>query len=150
MREPSKMPFSLPGLQIQDSAKTRSFRARWRLLSASSMAACVSLYHNIKRPTPSENYTRVQATMFGKAGKQYANMIGGHVENMLGDHLAKKQGKTSTGKKISSQGHEFLRTMKLTLWLILLQKPQRSKWVSENCCFLLVYSLPHSLLLLGY
>jgi len=34
--------------------------------------------------------------MFGKAGKQYAGMISGQVENLLGDHLGKKGNKTTT------------------------------------------------------
>jgi hypothetical protein len=38
-----------------------------------------------------------QFTMFGKQGKQYASMISGQVENLLGEHLSKKGNKTSTG-----------------------------------------------------
>ena len=35
--------------------------------------------------------------MFGVQGKQYAGFVASHVENLLGEHLGKKGGKSTIG-----------------------------------------------------
>jgi len=36
--------------------------------------------------------------MFGNQGRQMAGFVASHVENLVGDHLAKKGNKTTIGK----------------------------------------------------